>query len=209
MKATTRIVTTMAAAVLLLLWLLFVSSDATSEAPGLPLCPRNKPLVLLGDSIFEAFQVRHARTVNHGVSGELSHQILKRVPQAVAGHRNTCVVILAGTNDVARGHYREDVTVENVLQMAALVQKSGNVPVVVSVLPVRQYPWNPGQRPPPWDTIVALNRRLRAGVAHFVDVHAAFAEHYDEAFVDNVHPSAKGYERLERLLLHFVSTAPP
>lgn len=119
------------------------------------------------------------------------------------------VVILGGTNDIAGndGQYDEDTTFGNIVSMVELAEANGIVPVLSSVLPVVEYPWNKTVTDVP-EKVQSLNRRIReyAGKKNILYVDYYQQMQRDGALIpeytfDGVHPTAAGYEVMESLLL--------
>src|SRR5262249_20859639 len=126
-------------------------------------------VVFLGDSITDAWRLNEYFTgrdfVNRGISGQTTGEMLSRMKQDVVDLKPVAMVVLAGTNDIARGVATK--TIENNLEMIADVAEYYKIrPIFGSILPVSDYhkSKNPRYemtktRPPA--TILEINRWLQ------------------------------------------------
>ncbi|HXJ41994.1 MAG TPA: GDSL-type esterase/lipase family protein [Bryobacteraceae bacterium] len=192
-------------------------ADANSKllAPGKP--PR---VVFYGDSITDFWRLNEyfpgRDFVNRGISGQTTTQMLGRFLQDVVSLRPKAVVILAGTNDLARGIPVNGIE-DNLAMMAALAKANGIQPLFASILPVSDYHKDTDPRyemtairPP--SAILKVNEWMkqfcqREGFT-YVDYHTAMADTNgqlpaDEAD-DGLHPNAKGYRIMSPVALSAV-----
>ncbi|MGM9767695.1 MAG: SGNH/GDSL hydrolase family protein [Candidatus Cryptobacteroides sp.] len=172
--------------------------------------------VLMGDSITDLwYSTRPDFFTGHnfagrGISGQTTSQMLVRFRRDVIDLHPKYVVILAGTNDIARnnGIISLENILGNIISMCELAQKNGIKPVLCSVLPASSYGW----RPEVTDSaaqIAELNRMISGYAASrrikYVDYHSAMKN--DEGGLpkslaaDGVHPTADGYVIMEEMLL--------
>lgn len=140
--------------------------------------------------------------INRGISGQTSPQMLLRFRQDVIALKPKCVVILAGTNDIAgnTGPSTLEMIEDNIASMAELALVHKIKVVLCSVLPVYDYPWKPGLQPA--DKIITLNK----WIAHFakttgcvyLDYHSAMSDERNGLKAaygnDGVHPNEAGYK---------------
>ncbi len=186
-----------------------------AENAALPAAaPRQPRVVFFGDSITEGWGRTGSATffagkgyINRGISGQTTAQMLVRFQQDVVALQPAVVVILAGTNDIAgnTGPATQAMIEDNLQAMATLARAQGIAVVLASVLPVSEYPWQPGVQPAP--KVRALNAALRRyAEAHtlvYLDYHSALANDaggLDAALAaDGVHPTAAGYARMAPL----------
>ncbi|MEG2803677.1 SGNH/GDSL hydrolase family protein [Stenotrophomonas sp.] len=186
-----------------------------AENAKLPAAPAGQPrVVFYGDSITEIWSrsgnggfLADKGYLNRGISGQTTAQMLVRFPQDVIALRPAVVVILAGTNDIAgnTGPATQAMIEDNLHAMVDLARAHGIAVVLASVLPVSEYPWQPGVQPAP--KVRALNAALRryaqAEKLVYLDYHAALANAdggLDAALAaDGVHPTAAGYARMAPL----------
>jgi len=174
-------------------------------------------LVFLGDSITDGWPLNEyfpgKDFVNRGISGQITGEMLGRMKADVIDLKPRLVVVLAGTNDLARGEPLS--TIENNLSMIADLAEAHHIgPVFASILPVSDYHkdvdprYQQTTRRPP-ARIVELNGWLKSFCEqrHFpyVDYYSALAD--KEGFLqadasdDGLHPNARGYRIMAPLVL--------
>lgn len=188
-------------------------ADANA-ALGAPEGPR---VVLMGDSITDGWVSQRpdffADTgfVGRGISGEESSQMLLRFRADVIDIQASMVVILAGINDIAYNlgdPYNEDLCFANIRSMVDLAWQNGIRPVVCSVLPSYELRWRP-EVTDVFEKVCSLNARLKAfcerhGIT-YVDYGAVLSGAdgliREGLTTDTVHPTAAGYELMEKCLL--------
>lgn len=165
-------------------------------------------LVMIGDSLTEAWPVPDARTVTRGIGGQTSAQILVRIgPDAIA-LRPRMVHILAGTNDIAgnTGPTSPEHTVQRIAAMAAYARAEGIEPILATLPPARDFYWQADVDPAPW--LPRVNRLIRELAERegyvLADYHAALGGRdgafEQELYSDGVHPNAQGYARMAPVL---------
>lgn len=140
--------------------------------------------------------------INRGISGQTSPQMLLRFRQDVIALHPKCVLILAGTNDIAgnTGPSTLEMIEDNIASMAELALKHKIKVVLCSVLPVFDYPWKPGQQPA--DKIITLNKWIKQFAKEskciYLDYHSAMADEKNGLKAaygnDGVHPNEAGYK---------------
>jgi lysophospholipase L1-like esterase len=171
-------------------------------------------VVFLGDSITDMWKLDRyfieKPYVNRGIGGQTTPQMLARMYGDVINLRPAAVVILAGTNDIARntGPATAEMIQDNFRAMIDLAQKNGIAVILCSVTPISD---NTGlkqsvQRPPA--DILLLNEWLRnysvATHAEYVDYYSALAD--ENGFLkagysmDGLHPNDKGYALMAPLV---------
>ncbi len=154
-----------------------------------------KRVVFIGDSITDiwklADQFPGKPYVNRGISGQTTPQMLVRMYPDVIDLKPAAVVILAGTNDIARNTGPETLTMieENLQAMTELAQTHGIKVVLCSLTPISDYERRPqsGQRPPA--DILNLNAWMKE---YATKVHAVYANYFS-ALVDEKGMLKKGY----------------
>ena len=170
---------------------------------------------MIGDSITQQwtdhdpdFFARHGM-LNRGIGGQVSADIAARFEADVLLNRPACVVILAGTNDVAGngGPYDSEATCANLERMTDMAAKAGIRAVLCTVPPAARFPWNPVLEPRA--AILGLNARIRA----LATVRGLNCADYFTAMVDRegamraglssdgVHPNPAGYKLMEPVVL--------
>ena len=161
----------------------------------------------------EMFPGKHY--LGRGISGQTTPQMLVRFPQDVIRLEPDVVVILAGTNDIAgnTGPSTQKMIEDNIVSMVDLALANSISVVLCSVLPVSDYPWNPGLNPGP--KIVELNAWMRQLAQNeglvYVDYHSEMVNDSlglaRELTYDGVHPNHAGYQVMARLVDPAISTA--
>ena len=130
-----------------------------------------KRVVFMGNSITEGWSTLQPEFfegkpyINRGISGQTTPQMLIRFRQDVIDLQPKLVLILAGINDIAGNTGPSNVTMitNNIMSMAEL-SKSNNIKVIISsILPAKDFPWNPGMNPPP--KILSANEILKSYVS--------------------------------------------
>ncbi len=187
--------------------------------------PNNPRVVFLGDSITDGWRLNEyfpgRDFLNRGISGQITGEMLGRLKADVIDLRPTAMVVLAGTNDIARGVPLK--TIQDNLQMMAELAKFHGIKVILaSVLPVHDYnkQHNPRyertpQRPP--QTIVQLNDWIRAYCRRnghlYVDYHTPMLDAngflQKDLADDGLHPNAAGYRIMAPLVLQAINKVAP
>lgn len=167
-----------------------------------------KRVVFLGDSITDTWRLAQffpdKPYVNRGISGQTTPQMLVRMFPDVIDLKPAAVIILAGTNDIARNTGPETLTMieENMQAMTELAQAHGIKVILCSVTPVSDYgrtKQTPGR--PPSD-ILKINTWMKAYAAK---VNAVYADYYsalvdekgmlkEPISTDGLHPNAMGFQ---------------
>ena len=189
-----------------------------------------KRVVFMGDSITDLWRLEEyfpgRPYVNRGIGGQTTPQMLVRMYPDVIELKPAVMVLLAGTNDIARntGPMTAEMIQQNIMAMNELAQHHGIKVILCSVLPVSDYPFlrqqsgqsaavatpGPGAarakmtdgRPPA--EIVKLNTWMKDYASRVKAVYADyFAATVDEKGMlkegisaDGLHPNPKGYELL-------------
>jgi len=133
-------------------------SAANRELKKQPADP--KRVVFMGDSITDGWHLEEyfpgKPYVNRGISGQVTSQMLVRMYPDVIDLKPAAMVVLAGTNDIARnnGPATAEMIEENIMAMTELAQRHGIKVLLCSILPVSDYPYlaqqsGRGQQPPP------------------------------------------------------------
>lgn len=171
-------------------------------------------VVFMGDSITDMWKLDRyfsgKHYVNRGIGGQTTPQMLVRMYPDVINLHPDAIVVLAGTNDIARntGPETMEMIQDNFRAMADLAQAHKIKIVLCSLLPVSDYAIHKqtGQRPPA--DILQLNRWLRKFAeqihAEYVDYYEALAD--EKGFLkegysmDGLHPNEKGYALMAPLV---------
>src|SRR5689334_16164504 len=163
-----------------------------------------KRVVFMGDSITDLWRLDEyfpgKGYVNRGIGGQTTPQMLVRMYPDVIDLKPAAMIVLAGTNDIARntGPMTAELIEENIMAMTELAQHHGIKVILCSVMPISDYPFlkqqgaggapaapaGPGRGPiqrakmtdgrPPGD-IVKLNAWMRDYAAR---VNAVYADYF-------------------------------
>lgn len=171
--------------------------------------------VLMGDSITdgwakadEAFFTDN-NLVGRGISGQTTSHMLVRFRRDVVDLAPKYVLILAGTNDIAKNN--GDISLENILgniiSMCEIAKANKIKPVICSVLPADRFRWRPEVAPA--EDIVKLNAMLKeyadSEKIKFIDYHSVLKNENNglpaEYAPDGVHPTIECYKIMEQMVL--------
>ena len=180
--------------------------------------PGRLRVVFLGDSITDGWRLNEyyggdRDFVNRGISGQITGEMLGRMKADVIDLKPRLVLVLAGTNDLARGVALS--TIENNLSMIADLAETHHVqPMFASVLPVSDYHQDVNrqyqrslQRPPA--KILELNGWLKGFCEQrhirYLDYYAAMVDRagfmQTDLADDGLHPNGKGYRIMAPIAL--------
>jgi len=191
-------------------WARFFIYEATNDT----MLKRPK-VVFMGNSITYGWYKLHPEFfiengfAGRGIGGQTTSQMLTRFQADVIDLKPKMVVIMAGTNDIARnnGIISHKHIMQNIKSMCELAQFHKIKPVLCSILPAHEFRWN--KELTPAADIKLLNEMIKAYAnAHkipFVDYYAALVDERGglpvEIAPDGVHPNMKGYEIMEPIVL--------
>jgi lysophospholipase L1-like esterase len=187
--------------------------------------PAKPRVVFFGDSITDFWRLNEyfpdRAFVNRGISGQITGEMLGRLKADVINLRPSVVVILAGTNDLARGIPLTGIE-DNLLMMADICDTYKVKVVFASVLPVSDYHKADNKsfertpvRPPVF--IKALNEWIESFCANrhhiYLNYHAGMVDQTgqlkEDLGDDGLHPNAKGYRIMAPLALEAIQKALP
>ena len=180
--------------------------------PPQPARPR---IVFLGDSITDLWRLNEyfpARDfVNRGIGGQITDEMLGRTEADVIALKPVAVLLLGGTNDIARG-VPLDIVENNLKAIAELAESHGIKPLLASVLPAGE---SRPERPPA--TIVALNDWIKALCRQrnyvYVDYFAAMTgptgRLRPDLSDDGLHPNSLGYRIMAPIALGAIEKGMP
>jgi lysophospholipase L1-like esterase len=202
-----------------------------------------KRVVFMGDSITDIWRLEEyfpgKPYVNRGIGGQTTPQMLVRMYPDVIELKPAVMVLLAGTNDIARntGPMTAEMIQQNIMAMTELAQRHGIKVILCSVLPVSDYPFQKqqsGQAAPPAGPgsglprvrmtegrppadILKLNRWLSDYASRtnaiYVDYFTAVAD--DKGWLtdaysgDGLHPNAQGYTVMAPIVAAAIQKALP
>jgi lysophospholipase L1-like esterase len=183
----------------------------------LPAAAGANRVVFFGDSITDGWRLNEYFAgrdfVNRGISGQITGEMLGRMKADVLDLKPKAMLVLAGTNDIARGVASKTIA-NNLTMIADLADHHHIKPLFASLLPISDYHKGVNrqnersiQRPPA--TILEINRWLQAfckerGYA-YVDYFSAVVD--KQGFIraeladDGLHPNAAGYRLMAPLAL--------
>jgi acyl-CoA thioesterase-1 len=156
-------------------------------------------VAFIGDSITESWAYP---TVNYGVHGETTAQMLARFPRLIPGHGYAAVVILGGTNDVLL-KVDPEITVRNLERMAQLTTEDHAEPVLCEIPPIF-HSFVKGDMHDYRPQVVELNRRIAMlAAAHHWRLTDYFTplDNHPTYSSDGVHLKRRGYLLMEAALL--------
>jgi lysophospholipase L1-like esterase len=157
-------------------------------------------VAFLGDSITEAW---YYPTVNFGVHGNTTTEMLDRFDRLIPGHGYNTVVILGGTNDILLS-IDPRTTIQNLEKLAERTIQQHAEPILCEVPPIFHC-CNYGATKNYDPQVLDLNRRIvqLAAIHHWrvVDYYTPLASHPSYSS-DGVHMKRLGYLVMEKTLLH-------
>lgn len=171
--------------------------------------------VFMGDSITEFWKAHDPEFftknnfVDRGISGQVSSQMLLRFREDVINLKPRCVVILAGTNDIAenQGPISLSKVLGNIISMTELAKANGIKVVLCSVLPAYEFGWKKGMKPA--EKVISLNKMIKEyAVKNKIPYVDYFSEMKDarngldaKYTEDEIHPNKAGYEKMEGIVM--------
>ncbi len=172
--------------------------------------------VFMGDSITQGWWETSPEFftensfIGRGINGQTTQQMLSRFQSDVVNHKPKFVVILAGTNDLARnnGVISKEHIVENIKSMCQIATANGIKPVVCSILPAYSYYWYKELGVVAED-IVEINAMIKECAKEqkvlYVDLHSKLKDERNglpaNITKDGVHLNKDGYDIIEGMLL--------
>ena len=174
--------------------------------------------VFMGDSITDGWARKDAdffsdnNYVGRGISGQTTSHMLVRFRRDVIELNPKYVVILAGTNDIAKnnGEISLENIMGNIISMCELAKANRIRPVLCSVLPAAVYSWRPELKPA--DDIIRLNAMIREYAKEnripYVDYHSVLKDENNglpaKYASDGVHPNMDCYEIMEDMISKYL-----
>lgn len=171
--------------------------------------------VLMGNSITDAWAKKRPEFfasnnfVGRGISGQVTSQMLCRFQADVIALRPKIVIIMAGTNDIARnnGYIAHEHILQNLQSMCELAKYHHIRPILCSVLPAAGFRWRPELTPA--EDIKRLNQMIKAyakaNKIKYIDYYSALVDERgglpEEYAADGVHPNNDCYQIMEQILL--------
>ena len=172
-------------------------------------------MIFMGDSITEEWEKLYPEffqnefSINRGIGGQTTPQMLVRFRQDVIGLNPKAVFILAGTNDIAgnTGPSSTEMIANNIFSMAELAINHGIKTILSSILPVYEYPWAEHIEKVP-ETIKDVNLQLEkfcnANNLIYLDYYSSMVDAKcglkNEYTTDGVHLNKGGYKVMSNLV---------
>jgi lysophospholipase L1-like esterase len=179
----------------------------TSDDQRLRAQSESDRVVFMGDSITDGWKLDQyfpgKPYVNRGISGQTTEQMLTRFFQDVIDLEPAAVIILAGTNDIARNTGPEtlEILTENLQAMSELARAHHIRVVLCSLTPISDYTQHPQTAHRPPADILRVNEWIRGyarrGKTGFADYYSVTVD--DKGMLrqgnseDGLHPNAQGY----------------
>jgi len=183
--------------------------------------PGKPRVIFLGDSITDRWRLNEyfpdREFINRGIGGQITGQMLGRIESDVIRLQPAAVVVLGGTNDIARGVPIP--AIEDNLAMIADLADYYKVKVILcSLLPVSDYhkdadPNYERTRTRPVATILALNDWIKGFCAKrnltYLDYYPKLVD--SSGFLkadladDGLHPNSAGYRLMAPLVLEAIN----
>ena len=192
---------------------------ANEELKKQPADPQR--VVFMGDSITIGWRLDQSFPgkpyVNRGISGQTTPQMLVRMFPDVIDLKPAAVIILAGTNDIARNTGPMTMTMieENFQAMTELAQAHGIKVILCSVTPIADYGRAKMSEGRPPSDILKLNAWMKdyAAKAHaiYADYFAALVD--DQGMLkpgisaDGLHPNPDGYKLIAPVAVAAIAKA--
>ncbi len=200
-------------------------ADANEKLPP-PVFGRPR-VVFMGDSITDGWRLNEYFTgrdfANRGISGQITGEMLGRMIADVTDLKPKVVLILGGTNDIARGIPAKAIE-NNIAMMADLARFHQIKPLIASILPVSDYHKDANPR---YEMTKTHSPKMISDINdwldEYCDSHGAIYVDYYSAMVDKtgfmpadlsddgLHPNAKGYRVMAPIALEAIGRvfAPP
>lgn len=191
-------------------WARFYRYEAMNDSMQKP-----AKVVFLGNSITDGWYRIHPEFfikngfTGRGIGGQTTSHMLTRFQADVIALKPKLVVIMAGTNDIARnnGVITHKHIMQNIQSMCELAQFHKIKPVLCSILPAYEFRWNPEFKPAA--DIKLLNDMIREYAQKnnipFVDYYSALVDERGglpaNIAADGVHPNMDGYAIMEPIVL--------
>ena len=165
-------------------------------------------VVFYGDSITDGWKLENyfpgKPYVNRGIGGQTTAQMVVRMFPDVINLKPAALILLAGTNDVARnnGPQTFDQITQNIQAIAELAQLHKIKVILCAIMPTSDYTSRKQLTRRPIADILKLNAWMKDYAAKtnaiYCDYYTATADEKgllkDGFSADGLHPNAKGYE---------------
>ncbi len=198
-------------------WYRFEQQNKELGAPA----KGEKRVVFFGNSITEYWPYKHGdwfkenNIIGRGIGGQTTYQFMLRFYDDVINLQPKIVVINGAINDIAEntGAYNEQHTFDNIVSMVEMARQNKITVVLTSLLPAHAFNWHPGIEDP-MGKVRSLNKLIEAYAKKnkiiYVDYFSAMVKEdgtrmREDLADDGVHPTEKGYEIMESMILPIVN----
>lgn len=198
-------------------WYRFEQQNKELGAPA----KGEKRVVFFGNSITEYWPYKHGdwfkenNIIGRGIGGQTTYQFMLRFYDDVINLQPKIVVINGAINDIAEntGSYNEQHTFDNIVSMVEMARQNKITVVLTSLLPAHAFNWHPGIEDP-MGKVRSLNKLIEAYAKKnkiiYVDYFSAMVKEdgtrmREDLADDGVHPTEKGYEIMESMILPIVN----
>lgn len=176
----------------------FVGCCLMAALAGCRLFRASPKVAFLGDSITAGWGYP---TVNDGLYGNTTGQMLARFNGLIPNRGYTTVVLLGGTNDILR-HVDPATTIQNIQQIGELTVQNHAEPILCEIPPIF-HNYDHTDHTDFHLQVIDLNRRIadlaRAHHWKLVDYYTPLVDHPDY-LIDGVHMRLRGYAVMEEAL---------
>jgi lysophospholipase L1-like esterase len=187
--------------------------------------PGNPRVVFLGDSITDGWRLNEyfpeRDFINRGISGQITGQMLGRMQADVIALKPAAVLILAGTNDIARDVAPQAIQY-NLTMICDLADAHKIKVILASILPIHDYnkdknpAWEVSKRRP-MTSIKTMNDWIQQFCAKrqylYLDYSSAMIDEKGylkaELADDGLHPNSMGYRIMAPMALAAIEKATP
>lgn len=151
--------------------------------------------------------------LGRGISGQTTSHMLVRFRRDVIDHHPKYVVILAGTNDIAKnlGDISPENSLGNIISMCEIARANKIKPIICSVLPCNFFYWRPevkGQEKEIIEFNALLKEYAESEKIPYVDYHSAMKDDKDglpkKYADDGCHPNKAGYEAMKNIIMEYL-----
>ena len=181
------------------------------SAIKIPLDPLPSFMTISGDKVTTYFHPQfftEHNFLNVGISAQNTTQMLARFQTDVINDDPHCVVIMAGTNDLAQGRTHDEI-LANLTAMSEMAEEKGIPVILCSITPCNANPNTKGAK------IIILNNKIKAYAASkgflWCDYFPCLVDEDGVSMqrkfwlYDDLHPNPDGYTEMEKVILPIIS----
>jgi len=189
-------------------------NDSVEDFARFNAVAEHNSIVLLGDSITDYFRIGEfyfdKRIYNRGISGDTSAGVLARIKESVYDLKPEKVFLLIGTNDIARPHYSEEKTANNIADIVRGINENcqDSIVYVESVYPVNSNIKDSSVYGRKNELVESLNTRIQSEIKHlkaeYINVYPLMQDGGGDlkaAYTyDGLHLNGVGYKKVVEIL---------